>query len=62
MGSMFGARHVTGNTPEDKLLRLTAAVDQAHALLDEAMRTHRDQPGFVDLCLDVKNTLTQGQR
>ncbi len=63
MGSIFGGRSAQP-TPEEtaaRLMRLTAAVDQATAVVDEALRVHRGDRAITDLCLDVRSALGRGK-
>lgn len=45
---------------EDRLVRLTAQVDQALALADQTMRKNSGNRDLVDVCLDFKNLLGKG--
>ena len=44
-----------------QLLRLTAAVDQADALIEDALRANAANRQLVDTVLDIRNELRRGR-
>ncbi len=47
-------------TPDVALARLTAAVDQVLAAIDDTMRAQRGNRQLVDALLDLRNILSRG--
>lgn len=55
-------RPVDGDSTAGQLINLTARVDQAAAILTDALKQHKGNRALCDVLLDVRNALSPPRR